>query len=111
MSGDVDIGSELLTHLRGQGFRSAAALLELARDTAHEGYLRAVCNVVSTEVYDAAQVSRRLAETFARPLRPRLRRDALRRFWTLLALSHLVHAFEHGDQARARDALARIGAA
>lgn len=111
MSDAADLGAELLTHLRGQGFRSAAALLELARDTGHAGYLHGACSLVANEVLDAAQVSQRLARAFAKPLRPRLRRDAHRRFWTLVALADLVRAFDRGDQAMARDALARIGAA
>lgn len=107
----VDVGAELLTHLRRQGFRSAAALLELARDTGHAEYLRGVCAMVWAEVYDAAETSRRLVRAFERPLRPRLRRDAVRRLGTLLALAELVRACEQRDSSKARDALARMAAA
>ena len=111
MSAPLDLGAELLTHLRGQGFDSAAALLALAIDSAHEEYRRAVCATVEREVWRTYEVQLHLADTLARAKRPRLARNARRAAITHLHLASLVTAVERDDRGLAADALAGMAAA
>jgi hypothetical protein len=107
----VDLGRDLLAHLRGQGRRSAAALLELAIDSAHADYRRAVCGTIARELVREAETQHRLAGVFARARRPRLRRTAAGQVETLLGLAQALEAFAADDVARAEGALARMAAA